>query len=615
MPLGSFPVHCVTFLVLIVIVRPSCAAPVNASEVSPVYVPDPSGRGTVGLVSSCVLTLSLCVWTAIHLNVFPPGTTWPRRTLYKISWALIGIFAPEIVLWRAVDQWDAARRLRSKINIAMAGVSSHRRTSLRENPNNRTSSHTESESNDRVETASEMKPEKQTQKWTLRQGFFAVMGGITVSTRDEYDNLFVDGRTLTPRGVLALAEIGFLPNIDHDKISVKSKSDQIAKTIVVVQAFWMLIQTIARAASGLPITLLELNTFAHVLCAVFMYAIWWEKPQNVAEPLNVYLEPSEAAMMAIASQSVLSEFVYRRPDSVPLEPISNSGLPVDTRLDTSNRRNRRIHSTDTSFWLESFLPENKSNRTVVGTVIDDWYEPDRQQAVPILYPEHSWEVSSIRNATNPAGLVMLLPGQSLDGIRFFTPRDDPVHLTIKDIERLVLLAELNGERCLPVKGELGKEQYFLHSKASNFEIPGDVADREVGVLSVLSLIYGAVHASSWNSHFPTVAEKIMWRISVCFVGVGGTLSVLFLTLFVVAVVKEHLQSYEWGVRTVRDVGCLNLKGLIGVAVAVLYVVIVSFLAIAGLGLASGFVFGRVFLVVEAFISIRSLPAGAYDTVG
>ena len=77
---------------------------------SPPYVPDPSGRGTVGLILSCVVTLSLCVWTAIHMNVDPSRNKW-RRFLNKLVWVLLGILAPEFVLWRACSQWLSAREL------------------------------------------------------------------------------------------------------------------------------------------------------------------------------------------------------------------------------------------------------------------------------------------------------------------------------------------------------------------------------------------------------------------------------------------------------------------------------------------------------------------------
>lgn len=31
--------------------------------------PEPERRGTFSILSSCVITLALCVWTSIHLNI------------------------------------------------------------------------------------------------------------------------------------------------------------------------------------------------------------------------------------------------------------------------------------------------------------------------------------------------------------------------------------------------------------------------------------------------------------------------------------------------------------------------------------------------------------------
>lgn len=43
-------------------------APINNSAIDaePSWVRDPDGRGTVGLMLSCVLTLGLCVWTGYY---------------------------------------------------------------------------------------------------------------------------------------------------------------------------------------------------------------------------------------------------------------------------------------------------------------------------------------------------------------------------------------------------------------------------------------------------------------------------------------------------------------------------------------------------------------------
>jgi len=62
----------------------------------------------------------------------------------------------------------------------------------------------------------------------------------------------------------------------------------------------MVIQTITRKVSGLLITSLELNTLAHVLCAVAMYATWWKKPQNVSDPLEVNINLVLAAVVSKA---------------------------------------------------------------------------------------------------------------------------------------------------------------------------------------------------------------------------------------------------------------------------------------------------------------------------
>ncbi|KAF8242900.1 hypothetical protein K440DRAFT_515263, partial [Wilcoxina mikolae CBS 423.85] len=65
---------------------------------------EPAGRGTIGLVLPCVITLALCVWTAIHLNVNTRPTSG-RVFAFKTAWLLMGIFGPELVLWCASSQY------------------------------------------------------------------------------------------------------------------------------------------------------------------------------------------------------------------------------------------------------------------------------------------------------------------------------------------------------------------------------------------------------------------------------------------------------------------------------------------------------------------------------
>lgn len=37
----------------------------------------------------------------------------------------------------------------------------------------------------------------------------------------------------------------------------------------------------------IPISLLELNTFGHAICALLIYVLWWEKPFEVDSPTGL----------------------------------------------------------------------------------------------------------------------------------------------------------------------------------------------------------------------------------------------------------------------------------------------------------------------------------------
>ena len=72
---------------------------------------DPNNRGTFTLVSSCVLTLTICVYSAMHLNVPPHGESSLQFWLRTIRWALLGIFGPELVVFKAWKQYLSAKTI------------------------------------------------------------------------------------------------------------------------------------------------------------------------------------------------------------------------------------------------------------------------------------------------------------------------------------------------------------------------------------------------------------------------------------------------------------------------------------------------------------------------
>jgi hypothetical protein len=82
---------------------------------APAFVDSSEFRGTLTILWSCIVTLIACIYTALHLNV--PGDTGKFHALAtKGKWVLIGLLAPEVVLYLACSQFIEARRLAIELN-------------------------------------------------------------------------------------------------------------------------------------------------------------------------------------------------------------------------------------------------------------------------------------------------------------------------------------------------------------------------------------------------------------------------------------------------------------------------------------------------------------------
>jgi len=552
------------------------------SPSSPEYVPDPSGRGTVGLLTTCILTLTLCVWTAIHMNIGQSTSSW-RRLLHKILWTILATIAPEVVLWRAWSQFWVARQLCKEIN-----------QNAMEEGNITTES-----SNAIIQVSREASIEMP-QTWSLRLGFFAVMGGFTVSVDSLDSQLFsdLDGMTLTPKGMKFLAKNRLaLPNVDIEAIRDKSKADSLAKLLVCLQAGWMLLQTIARQFENLPITLLELNTVAHVVAAFIIYGFWWFKPQNVNKPEAMHLKvPNVAAIMSPSFVRLRENFtvdnntvhVARR--AISLLPVGESHAPENQ---TSTETTELLDSHEK--W-EAAVPENTSNRRVLGEPwsIGRWTDDDnlfylfwdpKKDPPRLPWKGNDYKAGRIKEARNENGVVMLLPGQRLEETRFICIKG-PIHLTQVDIQRLDFMSSSHPllQHYAAAENTVAWKSVgtCVATGAPNMLMPGALEGSVLYgffILAILSGLYGAVHALAWNSHFPSYPEETLWRASVTIVAAGG--------------------FGVWWVVWISEAETNPLFFAFYLVFCLCPVV---------------WIFARVFIVLEAFISVRSLPVGAYDTV-
>ena len=84
------------------------------------YVSDPDARGTLSIFFSCLLTLSLCVWSSVHLNLPKHDESDFEYSWRYFKWSLLGIFGPELVIWAAWRQFISARALTKSIRNVVA---------------------------------------------------------------------------------------------------------------------------------------------------------------------------------------------------------------------------------------------------------------------------------------------------------------------------------------------------------------------------------------------------------------------------------------------------------------------------------------------------------------
>jgi hypothetical protein len=113
------------------------------------------------------------------------------------------------------------------------------------------------------------------------------MGGIVFREPSSHNTGFKQLNEWTDEDIKGF----FALRLSEAAISDRSKASALAKALVVMQVLWFVVQTIARALEGLPITHLEVVCLAFTLFNIGMYVCWWDKPLNVECPLEVEGRP------------------------------------------------------------------------------------------------------------------------------------------------------------------------------------------------------------------------------------------------------------------------------------------------------------------------------------
>jgi hypothetical protein len=123
--------------------------------------------------------------------------------------------------------------------------------------------------------------------------------------------------------------------------------------------------------------------------------------------------------------------------------------------------------------------------------------------------------------------------------------------------------------------------------------PGDLDWKLSLALNVSSVLYGGLHALAWNADFINRAQQHMWRLASSFV-------ICFVPLCTLVMIVEDLLTTG---------GKYKFKAMTKVNKFMYRFQIWQIFLALGLG---AYMWARVYLVVESFISLGHSPAGVYD---
>ncbi|KAJ2915387.1 hypothetical protein MD484_g5026, partial [Candolleomyces efflorescens] len=226
-------------------------------------------RSTSSIVITCLSTILLCTWNAAHPNVReykPPA--WVTF-LAKLRLFVLALFAPELLLTFAFNQYAGARFIARKIGHG----------------------------------------------WTEVEGHFLQMGGFIFLYDKQY-------RFLPPEGILssdgegdlygkALKKLQGLPqsHITRSDILGRSKAGGITKLLTLGQTTWFIVQVIARLIERLSLTELEVITLSYAALHGATSYLWWGKPLDVESPIIIPLDdlgPPDSPVSEDRSESTAS---------------------------------------------------------------------------------------------------------------------------------------------------------------------------------------------------------------------------------------------------------------------------------------------------------------------
>ncbi|KAM0794505.1 hypothetical protein BDR22DRAFT_689841 [Usnea florida] len=672
------------------------------TQMSPAWVSSPGVRGTSDILWSCIVTLTACIYTAMHLNVPPPHEGNGRFVWRRSKWVALALFAPEVVLYCALTQLLRAWAFKKVMNKLWATQQAsldrpERKKSKPASPDG-PDSHNEDNSNvveqnylpqvtQQNQAPSKISPlplpkvsvpeskdntndeeisptsggntgdeifsqlpqrslsifsktnadgqsgskgfdlEKgmvtsPSQRFSLKYGLFVVMGGIVTHDVAKISDDVNGPIVLTPNALIQFARRGLFFDVSNEVISSKSKANLLGKGLVCIQVIWFLIQCIARAAAGYPLALLEVHTMVHVGCALLMYAFWWKKPQDISEPAVQHVSGDIDLLAALLTMSSISGLRYRS-EAQHLVWYGKTALQ-DPLLDrpSNERRCPSLEPSDPQYEVKVLRKTPKSQ-------ILEPFDRAKGQVVALVPGQAlSCGIGPIRRLQEKHGEQPITYLSAKDVLRWNKVSEWVDNYEHQNPRYKVALSQsedidfTNSLSCKSAK-VVPRDALLVHVS----DLPGyssilpDLDDwRELDLMSVkdveglgllillfLPLIYGGIHLTTWNFHFASQTEHLLWKIA-CIDIMGTIPGCMAFSLPASLLMPGNYDNFR-GEDILEDLANIGLfkNKIIGTIVdLIIWILLVSMIIF--------YLLSRIYIVVESFVSLRHVPIGVYAAI-
>ena len=239
-----------------------------SSDLAVGWMPQPNGRGTIDILQSCALTIFLCAWSVLFLNLRAGRESRWDFFKNKLRWMAFVMFFPEVLTAIAAEQWRSAcqsvedfGQLQKEWELTIETAKSPEDFPLA-----------------RINLS-----RSKIYRWTMRHAFYADMGGLLLDCPD-FPPFPVNSQQTE-----FLVRNGYLnyPEVKEEAIWDKNKADGFARFLCLVQIAWFAIQAFGRCAQHLALSTFELSTLAFIFCTINTFFFLQHKPLDVETPITL----------------------------------------------------------------------------------------------------------------------------------------------------------------------------------------------------------------------------------------------------------------------------------------------------------------------------------------